>query len=58
MSAAFSDDNDVLQAAFIKFEEQMLKQIDESIMARAKIAQEASLKNVDKPPSDGTKLSK
>jgi len=44
----------VLLEAFSKFEAQMLKQIDESILARAKIAQEKlakkALESVDGPP--------
>ena len=38
LSQTFSDDNEVLQAGFLKFKEQMLKNIDQSIVARAKIA--------------------
>lgn len=43
----------MLLAAFNKFEAQMLKQIDDSIVARAKIANEQlakdSIKNIDTP---------
>ena len=47
----------MLLAAFNKFEAQMLKQIDESIVARAKIAQEKQAREaIDAPPTpDKTK---
>ena len=48
MTQAFSDDNDILKLAFIKFEAQMLKNIDDSLMSRAQIAKDAN----DKGKSD------
>ena len=42
MTQAFSDDNDVLKLAFLKYEEQMLKNIEVSLTARAQIAKDAN----------------